>query len=244
MLEILGCRVDLAGTGAEAVKKARNIPYDLIFMDCQMPQMDGYEATRLIREQEENTENGMRRHVTIIAMTGNAVAGDRDQCLASGMDDYLGKPFNIEALRCILERWLSVKKAGVTAPEKEKRAVPVSSPLDHNLLHNIRCLQREGAPDILGKVIGHYCAEAPHSIRRLHEGVAAGDAGVIRSIAHGLKSGSANLGALRLADICGEMEALGRDNALARTGELLKEIEEEYAVVRVALAEIDQGDAL
>jgi two-component system, sensor histidine kinase and response regulator len=244
MLEILGCRVDLAGNGAEAVEKAKNILYDLIFMDCQMPQMDGYEAARLIRKQEENTEYGMRRHVTIIALTGYAVAGDRDQCLASGMDDYLGKPFNIKDLRCILERWLSGKKTGVTVPEKENSAMPVTSPLDHNLLHNIRCLQREGAPNILGKVIDHYCEAAPQSIRRLHEGIAAGDAGVIRSIAHGLKSSSANLGALRLADICREMEALGRDNTLARTGELLKEIEEEYAVVQVALAEIDQGDTL
>jgi HPt (histidine-containing phosphotransfer) domain-containing protein len=186
----------------------------------------------------------MERHVTIIALTGNLDAGDRDQCLASGMDDYLGKPFTIEELSCILERWLSVKKSVVTEPEKDKSAIPVTSPLDHNLLNNIRCLQREGAPDLLGKVIDHYRAEAPHSIRRLHEGVAAGDAGVIRSIAHGLKSGSANLGALRLADICGKMEALGRDNALAGTWELLKEVEEEYAAVRVALAEIHQGDAL
>ena len=75
----------------------------------------------------------------------------------------------------------------------------------------------------------------------MHEGIAAGDAGVIRSIAHGLKSSSANLGALRLADICREMEASGRDNTLARTGELLKEIEEEYAVVRVALADNRPG---
>lgn len=243
MLEILGCRVDLAENGAEAVEKVKNIIYDLIFMDCQMPQMDGYEAARLIRVQEENAEYGVRRHVTIIALTGNATEDDRNQCLASGMDDFLGKPFDIEELRCILERWLFGKKSGVTAPEKEKLAIPATSPIDQSLLHNIRCLQREGAPDILGKVIDHYCAEAPHSIRRLHEGVAAGDAGLIRSIAHGLKSGSANLGALRLADICREMEALGRDNVLVRTGELLKEIEEEYEAVRVALAEIHQGDA-
>jgi len=244
MLEILGCRVDLAENGAEAVEKAKNILYDLIFMDCQMPQMDGYEAVRLIREQEENAEYGTGRHVTIIALTGNAVADDRDHYLASGMDDYLGKPFNIEELRSILKRWLSANKTVAAALEMAEQAMPVPSPLDQRLLHNIRCLQREGAPDILGKVIDHYCAAAPHSIRRLHEGVAAGDAGVIRSIAHNLKSCSANLGALRLADICREMETLGSDNTLERCGELLKEIEEEYAAVRVSLAEIDRGDAL
>ena len=99
MLEKLGCRVDVAAGGREAVEMWRLCPYDLIFMDCQMPEMDGYEATAQIRR------DSRAGHVPIVAMTANAMKGDREKCLEAGMDDYLSKPVNIKALASALESW-------------------------------------------------------------------------------------------------------------------------------------------
>ncbi|MBA2486403.1 MAG: response regulator [Nitrospira sp.] len=101
MLEKLGCRVDVAGNGQEAVAAHERAPYPLIFMDCQMPEMDGYEATALIRKME-----GRSTHTPIIAMTANAMKGDREQCLAAGMDDYVAKPIRTKDLQTILDTWL------------------------------------------------------------------------------------------------------------------------------------------
>ena len=108
MLGLLHCQVDTAVNGREALMALSRTAYDLILMDCQMPEMDGYEATRLIREREQAAakENPPGSHIIIIALTGHAMKGDREQCLAAGMDDYLPKPFTLKAFQSILERWL------------------------------------------------------------------------------------------------------------------------------------------
>jgi CheY-like chemotaxis protein len=106
MLEILGCRVDLAQNGVEAVEKAVKVPYDLILMDCQMPEMDGIEATRLIREKEKNDDDGRQRHMTIIALSGDEVMLKRGDYLTVGMDDCLAKPYTIKELSTVLKKWL------------------------------------------------------------------------------------------------------------------------------------------
>ena len=101
MLEKLGYRVDVAGNGQEAVAAHERSPYPLIFMDCQMPEMDGFEATALIRKME-----GQSAHTPIVAMTANAMQGDRERCLAAGMDDYVAKPIRPKDLQTVLDTWL------------------------------------------------------------------------------------------------------------------------------------------
>ena len=127
MLESLGCQVDVAGNGREAVTAIPRTAYDLIFMDCQMPEMDGFEATRMIREREKagsgkvNRENEKSVHIPIIALTADALGGVREQCLAAGMDDYLFKPFTKDQLRALLKGWLPKKDSGGIGPGKKKR---------------------------------------------------------------------------------------------------------------------------
>jgi CheY-like chemotaxis protein len=113
MLEKLGLRVDVAANGRETVRMFELLPYDLVFMDCQMPEMDGYEATQEIRRREEPG-----RHVAIIAMTADAMAGCREQCLEAGMDDFITKPVAMEALFESLQRWAPVKEPALTRPER------------------------------------------------------------------------------------------------------------------------------
>src|SRR6185295_10299443 len=150
MLESLGCRVDVVCTGQEAVEAASRVPYDLILMDCQMPGMDGYAATRLIRRHERQ---GTSR-IPIVALTAHASKGDRAMCLAAGMDDYLSKPYTHQKLQAIVQRWLSMSLS--TAPSlseglRQGTSVPSVPPysggpviLDSRAVDAIRALQRKG----------------------------------------------------------------------------------------------------
>jgi len=112
MFQKLGCHTDVAANGVEAVSMVRSFPYDLVVMDCQMPEMDGYEATGLIRQMEEGGDS----RIPIIAMTANAMTGDREKCLEAGMDDYVSKPIRLDDLRRLLDRW--------APPGTLRRAVP------------------------------------------------------------------------------------------------------------------------
>jgi CheY-like chemotaxis protein len=120
MIEKLGYRVNVAANGREAVESLARIPYALVFMDCQMPEMDGFEATRVIRNQEASIQQtgGKLTHLPIIAMTANAMKEDRDRCLAVGMDDFLSKPVASKSLAAILSHWLPLEQVPAKADAK------------------------------------------------------------------------------------------------------------------------------
>jgi len=234
ILRKLGCTVDLVVNGVEAVARAERGNYDAIFMDCQMPRMDGYEATREIRRQESAAGSANRR-TPIIALTANALSGDREKCLAAGMDDYLSKPFGQERMGKMLQQWLpehlhaGPEQAADNAGEKAIPAETVSSELiDRKALENIRSLQMDGADDLLSQVIGLFLEEVPVLLDQLQDALRGKNTETVRSIAHSLKSSSANLGAVGLAAKLKELEEKGRNQDLTNAAEKFLLIQNEF----------------
>jgi len=235
MLEKYGCRVQIAGDGYAVLAALAGKAYDLVLMDCQMPNLDGYAATAAIRTREQE-QPGARR-IPIIALTANAMEGDRERCLAAGMDDYLAKPLRTGELYAVLKRW---HEPGPTPSAEPQPAAGhmVDSPLDAKSLDSIRALQREGAPDLLRKIAGLYLATVPGQMEQLFGAVKQGNADTAQRLAHGLKSSSANVGALALAASFKELEQLGRAGSTAGMAERLANVKSEYARVAQALTEM------
>jgi signal transduction histidine kinase/CheY-like chemotaxis protein/HPt (histidine-containing phosphotransfer) domain-containing protein len=235
MLESLGYRADVAATGLEAVEALSRIPYAAVLMDVQMPEMDGYAATREIREREE----GRSHHTPIIAMTANAMQGDKEKAIEAGMDDYVPKPVKLEELGAVLERWVSQEeeeeeaRVVTTTPAREAGAGSV----DLSVLYGLRELQQEGEPDILNELIELFLDEVPGELEALGEAAQRGEARSVERIAHTLKGSSANMGAVRMEAICAELEEIGRSEDLAAAPEQISQLEEEFGHVRAVLEE-------
>jgi signal transduction histidine kinase/CheY-like chemotaxis protein/HPt (histidine-containing phosphotransfer) domain-containing protein len=269
MLEGLGCTVDVAENGREALEALSRAEYDLVFMDCHMPGMDGLAATRAFREQEQRPRAvrpggegdapapGARLVRTpVIALTANVMLEDLEHCLAAGMDGYVGKPFTRAQLHAALGRWLPrTRSLEGTRPVRYGQAdadrpppAPVLAarpgPIDDALLDEIRGVQKHGAPGLLGRLITAYLSSSPGLLRALRDAVALGQAPAARDIAHTLKSSSATLGAHRLAALCADLETQGRARRIERARELAADIEAEYSRVEAALTEKLLADRL
>ena len=250
MLLSFGCHVKVVCNGQDALDALSTASYDIVFMDCQMPVMDGYTATRIIRENEAGAATGLPqqrqgcRRTLIIALTAHAMQGDRERCLVAGMDDYLGKPFTLDQLQCTLERWFpkkapqNVRSAEGTVGGQAAQAEE-SSDADHvnvAALETLRSLQRSGMPDMLSKVIGIYLRDTPKLMENARIALERNDADTMGKQAHSMKSSSASLGAHALAELCKEMEAMGRAGTAENGADLLLRMEVEYALVAKILA--------
>ena len=253
ILECLGCRADIAVNGREAVEAVQRTAYDLVFMDCQMPEMDGIEATRIIRKREE----GKGSRTTIIALTAHAMEGYRDYCVKQGMDDYLAKPFTMEGMRETLERWLppgSAMHPEADAPQpdagdrrdgKESGGMPGESKgqgADPTPLPCDACAPEPGALSDTGDKIGLsrnmaelYLLHTPQLLGALREVVTWGDAGGVRKTSHSLASSCAMVGALRMAELARRMESKGNEGKLDDALELLGRMDREFQAVQETL---------
>ncbi len=239
MLDKLGHMVDVVANGLEAVQAVRKLPYDVILMDCQMPEMDGYTATADIRSLE-----GSGSHTPIIAMTANAMQGDRERCLEAGMDDYIAKPIRTEELYATLGRWIGwEEEAGdpspITLPGAEppgaREPDPADDGLDASILEDIIALSEDGGLDLIRELIGIFFAEAPARLEQLRRGLAEHDAPRVTRGAHAMKGGAGNLGAVRLAGLCGQLEKQCRAADLDGAAGLVAAIQSELELVRGAL---------
>ena len=241
MLERMECHVDLAENGAQAVAAQERSPYDLILMDGQMPEMDGYEASRRIRQRETRSGgDGAAPHVPIVAMTAHAMQGDREGFLEAGMDDYLSKPFTRAQLSEIVTRWLAESLPTDTAESLDVHSdddVGVKS-IDHTALDQIRELSRADSPDLLSKVITLYVGSSSQLVAQVLEAVETGDTEALRRAAHDLRASSAHLGATRLSAFCRKLEQPGQDVTTDSARQTVSAIQVEHAAVRLALSDL------
>jgi CheY-like chemotaxis protein len=234
MLENLGCRVDVSANGKEAVEMLELLPYDVVFMDCEMPEMDGYEATAEIRRRHDS-----RRQVPIVAMTAKAIQGDREQCLKSGMDDYISKPVRLEDLEATLGRWFSQPDRGVqSGPEKTPVAVPLaaaSPALDPEVTGRLRQLAAATDPAVLAEIYDSYLSSTEEYLAALRQAEQAGDADGLRIAAHSLKGASANVGAPTVAELSRQLEVLGSSQSVAGAAERIGQLTQAFEKVKIEI---------
>jgi signal transduction histidine kinase/CheY-like chemotaxis protein/HPt (histidine-containing phosphotransfer) domain-containing protein len=226
MIRSLGCEVHLAEDGVQALEILSNGRYDAVLMDCQMPRMDGFEATRALRARE-----GDRARTPIVALTANVMEGDREACLAAGMDDYLPKPFDRTQLRATLRRWLPQTGAGAHG-----RAA-----LDPAALDAIRALNPARSAALVAKVVAAYLATAPGALAELRACTEAGDADGVGFQAHALKSSSGHVGARGMVELAAALEREARSGELARAKDLVDALDEAWRGVRAALEALPEA---
>ena len=240
LLENLACQVRIVGSGTEAVDAMTRDAYQIVFMDCHMPEMDGFRATAMIRAREaavnaEGVSAGLAPTRTpIIALTADIVEGTREECLAAGMDDYLTKPFRKEKLREILSAYLNQRPRTIANAAAAPNP-PEAEAIDLQTLAGLRVLEAQGATGLVARVIDVYVKDATNHVQAIHDAVARGDAGVLREHAHSLKSASANLGAMTVAALCKDLERMGAVKSLQSAGAAARGLAAEFERARVAL---------
>jgi CheY-like chemotaxis protein len=207
MLEQLGYGAVVVNNGREALDALERVAFAAVLMDCQMPEMDGFEATMEIRRRESA---GQR--IPIIAMTANAMKGDRERCLAAGMDDYISKPVRIEDLKAALRlRIMQSPSQGTLSAASREPALEDRPVLDLAALTVLRATLGSSVTDSLGEFVAEFRASAQQQLSALRAAVEADAPAPLASAAHRLKGDSALIGAIQVRALCAELEALGRE---------------------------------
>jgi CheY-like chemotaxis protein/HPt (histidine-containing phosphotransfer) domain-containing protein len=229
VLQKLGYRADVANNGIEVLSALEQKAYDVIFLDVQMPEMDGLEATRQICQRWPR-----EKRPCLIAMTGNALMGDREKCLEAGMDDYISKPVRIAELQSALERWgpPRARKSDTSlltrtgAPSKE-------SLLDQSVLAELREMPPSDGVSIVRELVDLFLESVPQRLTQIRDAIR--DPAKLAFHAHALKSMSLNLGAKRVVELSHKLEELGRSGNLQEAPRVLRELEIAFSQTKVHL---------
>ncbi|MEO1559029.1 MAG: response regulator, partial [Cyanobacteria bacterium J06632_19] len=238
MLKKLGYSADIAANGIEALASLRHQEYDIVFMDVQMPEMDGLQATRCICK-----EWLPPLRPWIIAMTANAMQGDREECLNAGMNDYLSKPVRIDALIQTFHNYKSLQHSlnpdsdSTAVFNREKSELNFDSVIDIQILQELKDMAGDDADEMLAELIDSYLEDAPPKLQEIRYSLERDNAEALRNSAHALKSLSVTIGAVLLAGVCTELEAIGRSGTISNTFNLVKKLDLEYQQVKTALKE-------
>ncbi|MEZ5673559.1 MAG: ATP-binding protein, partial [Thiotrichaceae bacterium] len=245
MLRQLNCQITVVNNGKQALDRLKQQDFDLIFMDCHMPELDGFGATRAIRAMEQGTN----RHIPIVALTADAMQDNRESCIMSGMDNYLAKPMKINDLKNILLHYLSsdavaTESPTMPAPVATVKSIPTSvtetiatkgihpaTILSTTALASLRTQMKDRG---INWIIDLYLKELPNYIENLQQAVATGDGNKVYLAAHKFKGSCANLGIIQLTKLCQELEQLGKSGDMATATRLIEEtlpIVSEQAVI-------------
>lgn len=227
MLQQMGLDITIANNGQEAYALVEREAFDLVLMDCQMPVMDGFEASRQIRARERVKD---LPQLPIIALTANAISGDREYCLAQGMSDYLSKPFSQQQLSQLLDRWLPAKPPAEVISE--------SIEIDQQIIRQLRAL-RVG---LLPKIIGLFRDAGPGLLKQLQRAVSSADGNLLYKTAHNLKNSAANLGLVDLAAACRDCEANARNGEMENAAQQVDSILRLYDLSLEGLAELERKE--
>ena len=239
ILKNLGLSADVVANGAEAVRALETIRYDLVLMDCQMPVMDGYKATERIR----NPESKISHHaIPVIAMTANAMAGDREKCLQAGMDDYIAKPVDAQALAGILEKWLpkneNEDQGSRTEQKDERPGVPAAEIQENTLVVFDKAAMLERLMDdteLAQIVINGFLEDIPRQIQALKNFLEAGSVPDVERQAHTIKGAAANVGGEALRAVAFEIEKDGQAGQLEAAAARMTELEDQFGRLRAAM---------
>jgi signal transduction histidine kinase/DNA-binding response OmpR family regulator len=225
MLERWGCRTEVVADGLQALEAVARLSYDLVLMDVQMPEMDGFDATAAIRRREAGTG----RRIPIIAMTAHAMDGDRARCIEAGMDDYVAKPIMARALLQAVSRWGT--RAG-EQPARSSRSESIESDpvLRLDQLHE----SSGGDPELEREILAAFLSSAPGLLARMETSITRGDPALLAAAAHALKGSSRAVGAETLGVACEELETLGRQNDLSAARDAVARAAEELERLRAA----------
>ncbi len=232
-LEKLGYAADAVTDGRQALAALQRAAYDIILMDCQMPEMDGYEATWQIRdrEQEQAKTSGTAPHIYIIAMTANTEADNREKCSAAGMDDFIVKPVQLPELEAVLLRALADRATQQAMDEV----------IDAAVIASLRQLRLPGKPDPLARLIDLFLSEAPNRLDDMQKAITSNDVNsMTRTLeaASALKGSASNLGARNLAALSDEIEQITKTGVLTDIAPVLAKAREELDRVREALSKL------
>jgi two-component system, sensor histidine kinase and response regulator len=237
LVERLGFTTEVAANGSEALEALRAAHFDAVLMDCHMPVMDGFAATRRIRESERG-----RARLPVVALTASATVSDRERCLSAGMDDYLAKPIDAEALAAVLDHWVPARraptpplKADEAAPQTAAPVVPVpvdrllTPRVDHDQVASLAGLRTAGGDSLLVTFIASFARRADDRLESIRDCVERQDAEALVMAAHELKGSAATIGAVVVAALCNELEEGGLDVVAARPG-LVDDLGEELVL--------------
>jgi two-component system sensor histidine kinase/response regulator len=251
MLRNLGCHVDIAVNGREALQMLEKFPYEIVFMDCEMPEMDGFEATAAIRRRPDS-----KARLPIVAVTAQAMQGDQAHCLAAGMDDYISKPVKQEDFARALKWWVPGKKSepqqhrtengkadSVDSPDSYSSSIPSSLPsispaLSAEVITRLRALEEATEPHLVSQIFTSFLKDGAERIGILRRSLEVSDAELLRKTAHALRGASGNVGAMHMADIAQRLEALGKSSSMAGAAALTEQIETEFERVKTEIAEL------
>ena len=224
LLAHLGYRADVVANGIEVLDALERQNYDVVLMDVQMPLMDGLEATRRLR-----SRFGERALPRVIAMTANAMPGDREKCLLAGMNSYVAKPIEVDALRAVL-------MSGT--PLVDKAVLEVSAVIDRRRIDQLLQIQDKNNPTLLADIVALFLNDSPQHLQTIGHALATQDAGLLEAAAHRFLSSIDNLGVQRMNQHCVELERLGKEGALGGAKAHLDGLHREFDIAREHLLRI------